>query len=233
MRVVCFTSDRTQWALQPFAYLFNLFWSSLQVVDVAGYTVPPFRLPTNFRFTQIAPRPYPPQRFTDGVIEYLYNLTDDVFVLMFDDYWLCRGVDHQAIASLADYLTMHPEVIRIDLTADRLYAGDMRDVESWGRLDIVETPASSPYQMSTQCCLVNRRNLLAIIKPGLTPWEFELQGNDMLGDKYRVLGTRQYPVRYANGIGTGHGEDGWTEGIPLAQVAEMIARGYFPRKRPG
>lgn len=227
-RVIVFSSDNTNWALQPFTFLMNTFWSELQPVDIAGYTPPPFTLPSNFTFHSIAPTPYPANKFTDGLIEYLSKITDDVFVLMFSDYWLIRGVDHEAINCLSSYLTMHPEAIRLDLTADRLYAFNMADKEPWGRFDIIETPSNSPYQMSTQACLVNRQNLLSILKPGMSPWDFELQGNELLGEKYRVFGTRNYPIRYCNGLGTGHGHDGWVEGIPRHLVDEMKARGYFP-----
>jgi hypothetical protein len=228
VRVVCFTSDNTNWALRPFARLFNQFWSELQPVDIAGYTRPQFELPPNFTFRQIAETPYPAEKFTNGLIEYLQRISDEVFCLFFSDYWLTRGVDHEAIGCLASYLTMHPEAIRLDLTADRLYAGGMHDVEAWGRFDIIETPFDSPYQMSTQACIVNRKNLLSILKPNLSPWEMEIGGNELLGKKYRVFGTRQWPVKYCNGIGTGHGPDGWVEGIPAHLVAEMKEAGWFP-----
>jgi hypothetical protein len=51
--------------------------------------------------------------------------------------------------------------------------------------------------MSLQAAIWNRKNFLDLLRPGLTPWEVELQ-TDMQTQPYRVLGSRQFPVRYAN-----------------------------------
>jgi hypothetical protein len=53
------------------------------------------------------------------------------------------------------------------------------------------------YQMSLQAAIWNRRNLLSLLRPGLNPWEVETQ-IDMKNQPFRVLGTRQNLVRYAN-----------------------------------
>jgi hypothetical protein len=51
--------------------------------------------------------------------------------------------------------------------------------------------------MSLQAAIWNRRNLLSLLRPGLNPWEVETQ-TDMTAQPFRVLGTRQNPVSYAN-----------------------------------
>lgn len=191
-------SDRYLWALQPFAYLFNLYWSSLQPVTVFGYSRPPFNLPPNFNFYSISHTNYPPERWSNGLIEFLHTVEESHIVLFLVDYWLCRTVDLGGVSACFEYVKDRPEVLRIDLTADRLYAGGMFDVEPWGHYDIIETPHSTPYQFSTQAGIWNKRLLLNALVPGRTPWEVEMY-SEIPGD-VRVLGTRQYIIRYANGI---------------------------------
>jgi len=42
------TCDKAEWAMRPFAYLFNTYWSSQQEVDILYEHVPKFQLPKNF-----------------------------------------------------------------------------------------------------------------------------------------------------------------------------------------
>lgn len=106
-------------------------------------------------------------------------------------------MDHSGINTLADYMRIHTDVVRLDLTTDRLYGKGMHDVEPWGHYDIIACDKDAMYQMSTQAAIWNRRNLLTLLRPGMNPWEVETQ-TDMEKQPYGVLGTRQFPVRYAN-----------------------------------
>jgi hypothetical protein len=213
IRVFCFTSDPYIWLLKPFCYLFNNFWSELQEVVVGGYTPPQFELPPNFKFHQINKNPYPKEKWSDGLIRLLQDYNDDIFVLMLEDYLLRRTVDCAGVSTLAEYMRNNPDIVRFDLTNDRLNAEGMHDIEPWGHYDIISCNKDTMYEMSLQAAIWNRRNLLAILKPGLTPWEVELQ-TDMAKQPFRVLGTRQFPVRYANLMLKGEVVDYELEHIP-------------------
>ena len=160
----------------------------------------------------------------------LENISDSHFVFLLEDYWLCRTVDHQAIETLADWASGQPDVLRVDLTDDRQYAGDMRDIGYLGRLDMVETPPDSPYQFSLQAAIWNRELLLELVRPELTPWEAELYLSPTLheiGDRMRAVGTRQRPIRYINAFKGGDSEEVLNlEGIPGEHVVEMRKRGW-------
>jgi hypothetical protein len=86
----------------------------------------------------------------------------------------------------------------MDLTEDRLFAGGMFDVEGWGCYDIIETPHGTPYQMSLQPGLWNRKLMLDVLVPGKSAWEAEIHTQPP--DTMRVLGMRQAPLRYANAV---------------------------------
>jgi hypothetical protein len=198
LRVFVEVSDKYLWTLQPFSYLFNLYWSELQPVIVAGYSRPDFKLPKNFTYHSIDKVNYPAEKWTDGMIKFLRSYDDEHFVFLLCDYWLCRTVDLRGVQACYQYVKDRPNVLRIDLTDDRQYAGGMFDVEAWGNYDIIETPHGTPYQMSTQAGIWNRRLLLSLLRPNVSPWNTEMYTSpppDM-----RVLGTRQRPVRYANAL---------------------------------
>lgn len=223
LRVFVEVSDRYLWTLRPFAYLFNVYWSSLQPVVVAGYSKPSFRLPGNFMFHQINSVNYPAEKWSNGMIEFLRDQPDECFVLLLCDYWLSRTVDVGGVQTLFDYTLSRPNVLRMDLTADRLYAGGMFDLESWGHYDIIETPYGTPYQMSTQAGIWNKKLMLDLLVPDKSAWDVELHTQPP--GNMRVLGTRQCPVRYANGILKGKIDDTQVQTIPDPHkqvVREMI-----------
>lgn len=203
IKTVVSCSDKYLFCLRPFATQFNRHYSSLQPVVVAGYTYPNFILPDNFFFRSIRQPQYPKEKWVDGMLEFLQWFPDNLFVLMLEDYWISRNVDNVGIDSLSDYMSIHPDILRMDLTSDRLYTGGMRDVDTWGHYDLIEAPGSQ-YQMSLQAGIWNRGLLIKVLK-GLaenkhSAWDVELEGTTFVNNSdMRVLGTRQYPMRYTNG----------------------------------
>ena len=198
LRVIVPTIPKYYWILRAFAYLFNIYWSEQQPVLIAGYGALDIELPPNFSFHSIAKDPYPKENWTDGLIELLKSIPDEYVIIMLEDYMLTRGVDHAAIRSLELYMHLHPDVLRMDLTADRLYAGGMKEVDHFGSLDIVETWLPTEYQMSLQAGIWNKELLLKVLKPGTSPWDVELFTSYQVPPEMRVLGTRQWPCRYIN-----------------------------------
>lgn len=225
MLVVTLTCDKYLNLLRGHSFLFNKFWSELQPVLICGFTPPSFDLPRNFRFHSIDSTEYPVNKWSDALIKVCEALTDDHFILMLDDYWLCRTVDVRGVAAGMDYIQGRPEVLRFDLTADRLYAGGMHDVEAYGSYDIIETPAGTPYQFSTQAGIWNRRLLLSLLKPGMTGWEVEVQTAP--GAEMRVLGSRQYMVRYSNVMLKGKWDQSQIEHIPAEHREYLKAKGWM------
>jgi hypothetical protein len=203
---------------------------------VVGYEDFPYSLPDNFTFHSVAPQSYPAKEWSTGIIQFLESVPDRNFIWSLEDYWLVRTVDHAAISSLSDYLDCHPDVWRVDLTGDRLYSGKAKDAGYWGHLDMIETDHDVPYCLSTQMSVMNRKHTLRIMKPHMEPWQFELQNQkDALGN-LRVMGTKQMPVRYTIGWGTGsNDEDGnpvpRTDNIPRRELNFIKERGWLDKER--
>jgi hypothetical protein len=222
MRVVVSVSDKYLWALHVFAHFFNKYWSPYQEVVVAGYTPPEFKLPDNFTFFSIDKPQYPKERWADGFLKFLNSSDDSDIVLMLEDYWLCRNVDLNAAQSLSAFIdTDRDNILRVDLSADRLYAGGMRDIGYYYKYDIIEAP-NSPYQMSLQTGLWNKRLLKNVLDmlpiDKRSAWDVELEGTNIVNNvmtNYRIYGTRQLPIRYVNGMNNSTGSQinyaGFTE----------------------
>lgn len=231
LKVLVITCDKYLFALKGFSYLFNKYWSSLQPVIVAGYSQPTFDLPDNFEFISIAPKEYPSDKWTIGLAQTLRRLEDSHLVIMLEDYWLCRGVNHQAVNTLYELCLHNPQILRMDLTDDRQYNGDQIPFEYipyYGYNDILWTPPDSPYQSSLQAGIWNRRLLLEVLYEGESAWQFEI---GKTGENIRnrsdvwVLGTRQRPVRYANVFKGGDISKMNLEGLTNQDVEELKETG--------
>lgn len=230
MDIICFSSDRHMWATRPMAWLFNKYWSPDQRVIVIGYKDPVFDLPKNFFFYSVSPQEYPADRWVDAALDFFEYYESERFIFFHEDYWLARKVDLHAVSILEKYMVAHADVMRIDLTADRLYAGGMRDVDYLECLDIIEAP-QSPYQMSHQACIMDTKKYVQLLK-ALTPeqhsaWAVEINGTYYLNSQpWRVLGTRQYIARYANALLKGKLD--WNELPKIKKEDYNAISGWIP-----
>lgn len=234
IRVLCLTCDKYSWALRGFSFLFNRYWSELQPVLVAGYNPPGFPLPDNFEFYSIAPQEYPSNQWTTGLKKVLESIEDTHLIIILEDNWLCRGVNHQAVDTLHELCQLNPQVLRMDLTDDRQYNGHVNDYEPmlyYGYNDIIQTPADSPYQSSLQAGIWNRKLLLEVLHEGESAWQFEI-GQTGTNIRNRtdllVLGTRQRPVRYANLFKGGDISKMNLDGLTKEDIEELKQIGAIP-----
>lgn len=201
--VVVSTSDKYLWAISPFSYLFQKYWGGTDVY-IAGYTVPKFDLPNSFTFYSIATPQYEKEKWVDGFLKFLYQFPHDYFVLMLEDYWLCRNVDKQGIEILGEMMEDNKDLLRVDLTQDRQFAGGAKHIGYYNRFDILEAPQSQ-YQMSLQAGLWNKKlliNVLESLPMDLhSAWDVELTGTGIVNSSsMKVYGTYQCPIRYVNGM---------------------------------
>lgn len=230
MRVLVLTSDKYLPALKPFAWLFNSYWGLEQPVLIGGFTPPDFELPPNFSFHSIGRmEDYPVEKWSDGVIAFLKAIPDEVFILTLEDMWLTRHVDVEAVRILYRYMHQFKNVLRIDLTADRLYAMNMVDYAPCSRLDLILSDRTSQYQMSMMPGLWRKELLLRHLVPNESPWQVELEGTPRVaGDEsIIVLGSRQWPLRNLLAFRHGDTEQLNLEGLRESDVQKLREMGYL------
>lgn len=194
-RIFIYSNQHYAWCIPPFLYLRGVYWSNEQPVVIGGCE--PFETPPNVEWLHVESRVK--ERWSDGLIECLQQMDDDRIIWALEDYWLVRTVDVDAVGSLDEYMSFRPDVLKIDLTADRLHSGAATDEGYWGHSDLISTPWGCPYQYSTQMAIWDRKLLLSCLRREMSPWDFELQ--DRQRPELKVMGTRNAPVRYLNGVG--------------------------------
>lgn len=209
-KVIVTTHDAFMWALKPFTYLFHTYWSAQQPIEVLCETKPSFPMPDNYSFYEVKVHPsgkWPKEKWTNGFIQYLKQAKEDFILIFLEDYWLNRTADVSGVASLVQYMEIHRNVLRMDLTTDRLYAKGPQypahdpDYDHWGHYDIINRKGEQ-YEMSLQVGIWNRKLLLEVLQDDWSPWQVELEGTNIVNNKSEmlVLGTRQNLVRYTNGL---------------------------------
>lgn len=199
--VAIFTADHRHDVLRAMLYLYSKYWN--WPATVYGFKPPAYALEDNISFTSLGDMAdYPAEKWSDAVIKALEPIKAEQIIILLEDYWLTRPVDVLAINALAGYMRKHQDIARGDLTTDRLYAGWLKEVEPWGKLDIIENDPPQQYHFSTQAAIWNVELLRGFLRPNETPWQAELDGTSRMmeawkaGKPARVIGTRQFPVRY-------------------------------------
>ncbi len=226
------TCNMSMWTMQAYQYLFNIYFSSLKDVYVLCESMPTFPTYPNFHYRPVyidKSGRWPVEKWSDGLINFLREIDTDYAIIMLDDYWLPRTVDTKGISTLIDYMDMFDDLLRMDLTGDRLYASGVKDVESFGHYDIISAP-DSQYQMSLMPGIWKKELLLEILEPGWTPWEVELDGTHKLNARpeIAVAGTRQWPMRIVNSL---RNEREWVDlgDIPEVHTNNIIANEWLER----
>ncbi len=229
------TSDKSIWTMKAFAYLFNIYFSSKQDVHILCESLPRFRLPDNFILHLVhldGIDGWPRDRWTDGLVRYLNTISEQHVLIMLDDYWIVRTIDTGGIQTLYSYMIERPELLRVDLTGDRLYAGGVEDVECYGHFDIISAQGSD-YQMSLMPGMWNKHHLLSILQPNWTPWNVEMEGTTLVNERPEliVVGTRQWPIRIVNSM---RNEREWVDlrGLEQTHVDYIIDHNFLEARRP-
>lgn len=206
VRVIVTTSNKYLWALRPFAYLFNKFWSDEQAVVVGHYKPPQFDLPLNFSLIQMLPTQPRRTRWSNGIISLLNKIDDNIFVFMLEDFFLVRPVSQSAIHELYNFMLGHPEIGRIGLT-DELYEEE-RGVFHTKLNDIalLKSKFTHPFYLSCQASLWRRAAFLEVLFPNTSAHDFEISVKPIQGHlpaselSFRVLGVRDSAVRYVRAV---------------------------------
>lgn len=198
-RIAIITSDGYINSLKPLAWTLEKYWMPKPDVIVGGYSEPDFELPDGFEFHSIGSQAeYPIGRWSDGLIKFLHEIDDEVIILMLEDMWLTRPVYERVVTMAYDYMCQFEYVARLDLTGDRLNAGQASLYGKMGHVDLIWSNPDSPYHLSMMPGLWRKEHLLRVLIPNETPWDVELQGTPRLSalrNEMIVLGTGSWPVK--------------------------------------
>ena len=105
------------------------------------------------------------------VIDYLDNLPHRYVLIMLDDFFLRRQVPTSTILNCLEF------ALAAQATQLRLIPRPRPTDHLRGEKLIGSSAAGSPYRLSTQAAIWDRKKLRALLRPGETIWEFERNGN--------------------------------------------------------
>lgn len=228
MKTLVLTSDTELWAMAPFSHFYRKYYPSADVL-VAGFSPPPFSIPYSFMSLGDM-RDYPYAKWSDGLIKLLNSISDDIVLIMLEDFWVTRTVDAEAIELLAQFMRENPVVVRCCLCTDRLYAPNVSDVCTYGRLDIITNVQPVAYTMSFQPNLWRRTELLRFLIPNENPHEAEMRGTErMIAGNAVVIGTRNFPMRILIAVQNGKLtlDGGYQSMKPLVNADDMATIGKW------
>jgi hypothetical protein len=229
--IIVTTSDNYLPALKPFAWLAEKYWRGSAQFTIMGFTKPDFPLPDRFKFVSVGkPEDYPIEKWSDAVIDFLKKFKSPYFIFMLEDYWITRDVNIGAVRLAHKYMELHPNILKFDLTGDRLYAGGADlNYDTFGWLDIVLSDRMSAYQMSLMTGLWRRELFLRAMQKGWNPWEVELEGTTKLQgmNDIDVVGSRQWPIKHTLAFRSGDSKTLKLEEVKQEDVYSLKRLGYL------
>lgn len=190
MNIYISTSDNYHHCLQPFAFLFNKFWSTKQKVKFVGYKEPDFDLPSNFEFISLG-KQRGPSFYGEDFNAFFQSIDDTYFIYTMEDQFIYDYVDVSLIDKLENYI-INENVGRICLTNSiyQTHMGKRHEpfilsgslATSHYELDDSEyelvkfTPASE-FRITCEWTIWDKEYLLKYLLQGLNPWQFEDRGS--------------------------------------------------------
>jgi len=138
------------------------------------------------------------EEFSDQLIKELSTLSNEYLWYTLDDYFIVEPIEWAVYESIfrrwkMDCLRLQPNVVYASLP----YRFERID---W----ILKQAPESEYHVSMSTSIWRREYFLSCLKPGLNPWQTELERPEKLGDVYFVP---ELPFWYINGTIKGQ----WTE----------------------
>lgn len=212
VQIILMTSDGKENILTGWFHQFQKYVDDQDMFEivVCGYSEMEFyHFGVDYTFFSIGEfKNYPANQWSNALKKVLDEVANSHFILSLDDYWIPRRVDIVGINMINDYMPVYQNVLKFDVTDERLYS-DGGNKYLWGNngynvlghLDMIKSNFKSAYQMSLWIGFWNKHNLLKVMIPNETPQQIELNGTTRLqamNDEIIVLGTRQSPMKILN-----------------------------------
>jgi hypothetical protein len=210
------TSNEHLHAIKPFQFLFNKFWGENQNVTILGYRPPDIELYNNFKFVSLREEQGPVEEWAVDLREFFESIDDEYFIYCMEDHFIMEPVDFDVLSVLFSYIEHETfsiltgktsKVGRIGLTNDIQYihGKQYEPFETKNEVKVINKTPTAEYRISTQFSLWSKEYMLRYLLPGMTPWEFELNGSESaLSDGYLILSTEdRHAIKHAQAIRKG------------------------------
>lgn len=197
------TSDNYHHCLQPFAYLFNKFWSSDRKVTFLGYKEPNITLPDNFNFISLGEQKGPSHYGKDMRL-FFDSIDDSHFIYTMEDQFILDYVNLDVINKLSEYLT-DDKVGRVCLT-NSIFQSHMGKKHNYydndSKYEIVEYSQDSEFRMTCEWTIWNNKYLCKYLLDNMDPWQFEsISSKNSKNNGYHLIGCKnKVPIQHAEAL---------------------------------
>ena len=213
IKIYVVVSDKYQWLLKPFCYLFNKFWDKNQKVIFLGYKPLEFNLPSNFDFISLG-EDLGPNKWSNSLIDFFKKTKETHFILGLEDQILTGPIKKDILDILLKECN-DPKVGRINLMRDTVNRPHSLYKQIDEDFSIIKANQNSDYRISLMWSIWNKEYFLKYLNPNISAWEFEgSRGEKGQNDGYHILGTKS--------------KNGPPDNAPL-DVANIIWRGNSNR----
>ncbi|MDQ3110741.1 MAG: hypothetical protein M3R17_12680 [Bacteroidota bacterium] len=170
--VLILSCDKYKDAWKPFFSLFNKFWPSCPYPVYLGINEIPFET-ENVKIIRSGKA----KDWSADTRKILEQIPETFVIVLLEDYFLQRPVDNDWLQKCLDFTKkndagfMRIASFREDHTA--MYAYDVSTFNPAFGI----TRLNASFRVNLQAGIWNRNDLLALIKDGESPWEFEINGS--------------------------------------------------------
>jgi hypothetical protein len=190
MKVIITTSDLYHHLLPIFFKLYVREWN--WPCELVGYKKPVMELPECCTWVSLGVQ-RGPKYFSDDLRPY-FEKQDQFFIWIMEDTFL-KGVDFKLLELSIKGLSKW--IGKWCLTNESTRR-DHRTMNTIYKSDLFEVAQDAKYRLSCQPAIWNREYLVASLKPGLSPWEWETQ--HPVNDGYDIVGFKENVVRHNEGV---------------------------------
>ena len=189
IKIYVTVSDKYQWLLKPFCYLFNKFWDKNQKVIFLGYKPLEFNLPSNFDFISLG-EDLGPNKWSNNLIDFFKKTKETHFILGLEDQILTGPIKKDILDILLKECN-DPKVGRINLMRDTVNRPHSLYKQIDEDFSIIKANQNSDYRISLMWSIWNKEYFLKYLNPNISAWEFEgNEGERGQNDGYHILGTK-------------------------------------------
>lgn len=202
LKVIIPTCDKYIHIVEALMYSLNKYWSSKNEFIILGYSKPNFELYDNWKFVSMG-TDTGANNWSNDLLNFFNTFEDDYFINMIDDTLMTRPADIYKIEKVFNYMLRNKDVKKCFLQGSLSIGGkdllgeiDYYPIEELDNT-FCDVSQTANYRTSIQSAIWSTEYFLQVLKPNLTPWDFELQ--HLKNDGVRILTTRSnHPIMFSH-----------------------------------
>jgi hypothetical protein len=202
LKIIIPTCDNYLHLLEGLMYTTRKFWPLKNQFIILGYEEPKFKLDDNWYFVTLGVD-RGPSEWSNDLLNFFKNFKDEYFINMIDDTLMTRMSDTKKIERAFNYMQNNKSVKKVFLHGSltsgntNLYGpislNPIFDLNS----EFYDVNQIANYRSSLQSAIWSTDYFLKLLKPNMTPWDFELQ--HARNDGFRILTTKKnHPTMYSH-----------------------------------